>query len=249
VKTFRLLTALIFWPALCFAGARHFTFIYEATTSAPGSVEMENSVTFQTGKDEGRFSQVDFRHEFEFGITDRLQLSVYVADWNYQSGFAGQRSGYAYSGSALEAIYNLTNPVTDPIGFSVYEEIKAGDRLFESESKLIAQKNFGPLIAAYNATLEAEWEGDHLQERQGEFQQAFGLSYEFSPMFSAGIEVVHEIVFEEWGEGDIFQNFFVGPNISVRRGRCFATITALAQATQTATEPEVEVRTIVGIAF
>ena len=210
---------------------------------------MENWVTFQTGKDQERFSQVDFRHEFEFGITDKLQLSVYVADWQYQSGFASQRSGFAYSASAVEAIYNLSNPVADPVGFSLYEEVKVGDRLIESESKLIAQKNFGPLIAAYNATLEAVWQGDHLQEREGEFQQAFGLSYEFSPMFSVGIEALHEIVFEEWGDGETVQNFFVGPNISVRRGRCFATVTALAQATQTVAEPDVQVRTIVGIAF
>jgi hypothetical protein len=251
VKTSRplIILTLVLWPALCLAGARHFTFLYEATTSAPGSVEMENWVTFQTGKDQERFSQVDFRHEFEFGITDKLQLSVYVADWQYQSGFASQRSGFAYSASAVEAIYNLSNPVADPVGFSIYEEVKVGDRLVESESKLIAQKNFGPLIAAYNATLEAVWQGDHLQEREGEFQQAFGLSYEFSPMFSAGIEALHEIVFEEWGDGETVQNVFVGPNISVRRGPCFATVTALVQATQTAAEPDVQVRTIVGIAF
>jgi hypothetical protein len=68
-------------------------------------------------------------------------------------------------------------------------------------------------------------------------------------MFSAGLEVLHEIVFEEWGNGETNQNFFIGPNISVRRGRCFATVTALAQATHTAAEPEVQIRTVIGFAF
>lgn len=179
--------ALVFFPNLCFSGARHFTFLYETTTSPPGSIEFENWATFQTGKpDDKRFSEFDFRHEFEFGITNRLQLSLYLADWRYQTGFSDQSSGFACAASAIEAIYNLTNPVIDPAGISPYEEARAGDRLVESESKLIAQKNLGPLIIAYSATLEAVWNGNGLQEQDGEFQQALGVSYELSPSFSAG---------------------------------------------------------------
>ena len=244
------IVALIFSPAFSFAGARHFTFLYEATTSAPGSIELENWITFRTGDpNDKRFSEFDFRHEFEFGITNRFQLSVYVADWRYQTGFADQASGFAYSGSAVEAIYNLTNPVIDPVGISIYEEVKVGDRLVESESKLIAQKNFGPLILAYNATLEATSEGGDLQEREGELQQALGASYELSPNFSAGIEMLHEFIFPDWRVREHAQNFFVGPNASIRSGRWFATVTALAQATQTADEPDWQVRTIFGFGF
>jgi hypothetical protein len=247
---FLCLVALTFSPSFCVGGARHFTFLYEATTSAPGSIELENWVTFRTGNQDGeRFSEFDFRHEFEFGITNQFQLSVYVADWRYQTGFADQASGFAYSGSAVEAIYNLTNPVIDPVGISIYEEVKVGDWFVESESKLIAQKNFGPLIIAYNATLEATWEGSSLQEEEGEFQQALGASYELSPNFSAGIEMLHEFIFPEWRAKEHTQNFFIGPNLSVRSGRWFATITALAQATQTADEPDCQVRTIFGFGF
>jgi hypothetical protein len=244
------LIALTVFPHFCFSAARHFTFLYETTTSAPGSIELENWVTFRTGnRHDQRFSELDFRHEFEFGITDRLQLSVYVADWRYQTGVADRASGFAYSASAVEAIYNLTNPVVDPIGISIYQEIKAGDRLVESESKLIAQKNFGPLIIAYNATLEAVWEGSGLEEQEGEFQQALGASYELSPSFSAGLEMLHEFIFPKWDTNEHRQNFFIGPNVSVRSGRWFATVTALAQATQTADEPDWQVRTIVGFGF
>jgi hypothetical protein len=242
--------ALILFPQWCSGGARHFTFVYETTTSAPGSIELENWVTFQTG-DPGaaRFSEVDFRHELEFGITDRLQLSLYVADWSYQTGFFERPSGFVYSASAVEAIYNLTNPIVDPIGTSIYQEIKVGDRLVESESKLIAQKNFGRLIIAYNATLEAVWEGNGLAEQNGEFQQAMGASYELSPKFSIGVEMLHEFIFPQWHARDETQNFFVGPNLSVRNGRWFATLTLLAQATSTPDEAELEVRSIFGIAL
>ena len=227
------------------AGVRHFAFLYEAPTSAPGSVEMENWITWKRGSDP-RFDQVDFRHEFEFGVTDRFQLSLYLADWNYHS--PGE-AGFSFSEAALEAIYNLTNPVIDPIGVSIYQEVRAGDRLAEWESKLIAQKNYGRWIFVYNATLEAVWEGDGLDEREGEFSQAVGASYEISPRLSVGLEFLHEFVFEDWMDDQKIRNVFIGPDISYRRANWFVTTAVLAQATHTPGEADFQWRTIFGIGF
>ena len=247
MKKLRPLCILILasWPLICFSGVRHFTFLYEAPTSAPESLELENWITWKRMTGPDRSDAVDFRHEFEYGVTDKLQVSLYLADWFYKN--QREHSGFAYSDSAIELIYNLTNPVDDPLGLSIYAEIKAGYRLIELESKLIAQKNFGPLILTYNATLEALWEGDSLQERQGEFQQAFGASYELSPRLSAGIELLHEFVFSEWRADQKIRNLFVGPNVSYRRRNWFVTVTTLAQATNTTDEPDLQVRTIFGI--
>src|SRR5947207_1733874 len=228
-------------------GVRHFTFLYEANTSAPGSLELENWVTWQRATGAGRFDQVDFRHELEYGVTDKFQVSVYLAGWLYEAD--PEHSGFVYSDSAIELICNLANPVVDPVGLSIYAELRAGDRLIELESKMIAQKNFGPLILAYNATLESVWEGDDLSEREGEFSQAFGASYEFSPRISAGAELLHEFVFPEWRDEEKLRNFFVGPNVSYRRQNWFVTMTALAQATDTKDEPDFQLRTIFGIAL
>lgn len=206
-------------------------------------MEMENSITWSRGSNPERSDQLDLRHEFEFGVTDRFQASVYVADWLYENN--NERTGFTYSGSAIELIYNLTNPVLDPVGLSIYGELKAGDRLIELESKLIAQKNLGPLILAYNATLEAVWEGRDLTEREGEFSQALGASYEISPRLSVGVELLHEFVFPEWRDGE--QNLFAGPNVSYRRANWFVTVTALAEATDTPGEPDFQVRTIFGV--
>jgi len=241
------LCLLLLLPVSCFAGARHFTFIYEAPTSAPGSFESENWVTGLRTTNPERSDQVAFRHEIEIGVTDRLQASIYLADWFYENDPA--HSGFTYSDSAIELIYNVTNPVINPIGLSVYQEYKAGDRLFEWESKLIAQKNFGPLILAYNATLEAVWEGSGLTARSGELQQALGASYEISPRLSAGIELLQEFVFPDWRDREHIRNVFVGPNVSYRRGKWFVTTTALAQATNTPGEADFQVRTIFGFGF
>src|SRR3954447_8094843 len=173
------LFALTVLALQAFGGVRHFTYLYEAPTSPPGGFESENWVTWSRTTDPSSANEFAFRHELEFGLTDRLQASVYFADWSYSR--ADHESHAAFDDVGLELIYNLTNPVLDPVGISVYQEYKGGNRLFEWESKLIVQKNLGPWILAYNATLEAVWTGEGLQEHEGEFQQALGASYEITP--------------------------------------------------------------------
>ena len=226
-------------PSICLAGARHFTFIYEAPTSPPGSFEIENYATtrFTNG-----FTEAVFRNELEIGISEHFQASIYFANWNYTRRFH-------YDTASIEVIHNLTNPVTDPIGISLYQEISGGRRAFESETKLIAQKNFGPLILAYNLTLEAEWEDESLREHNGEIQQAFGASYELSPRVSVGAEMLHEVLLPAWHSSEAENNFFIGPNVSYRGNRWFATVTALAQTTHTEGEADYQVRVIFGVSL
>jgi hypothetical protein len=252
MKSRALLLSLLLAIAMAapaFAGSRRFTYVYEVTTSPPGDVEIENWITWKTRKPDDRgFDQVDFRHELEFGITEKFQAAVYLADWNYHRGISAGERGFTLTGSALELIYNLTNPVADPIGLAVYQEFQGGYHRFESESKLLAQKNFGRLVVAYNATLEADWEGDGLEERQGEFQQSLGLSFEVNPHLLFGAEFVHEIAFPEWSVAESGK-FFAGPNVSFRRRNYWATVTALAQITRAGDEPDFQIRTIFGFSF
>jgi hypothetical protein len=237
------------WPATAaLAGVRHFTFLYEAPTSAPGSVKLENTITWARTTDGApRLDQIGFCEEPEIRIIDDLQLGLYPFDWSYHNANNTDDNGFSYNGEAVELIYNLSNPVVDPAGISVYEEISAARQYFESESKLIVQKNFGPLILDYNLTLEAEWEEQGLQQRQGELQQALGASYELSPRISVGPEFLHEFVFPDWRDEEKIRNVFVGPNIAFHHQNWFVTATALAQATDTRDEANFEVRTIFGI--
>src|SRR5947199_10557073 len=77
-----------------FGGVRHFTFLYEAPTSASGSLELENWVSWQRITEPDRSDEVDFRHELEYGVTDKFQVSVYLADWFYEKNRG--RAGFNY---------------------------------------------------------------------------------------------------------------------------------------------------------
>lgn len=235
---------LLLAPIAAEAGARRFTYVYEATTGRPGSVDSENWVTFETHTpDDHGYRAVVFRHELEFGITEHLKASIYLADWQYERG-----RGTRYDSSALELIYNFTNPIIDPVALAVYQEYKAGPQLFEWESKVIAQKNIGRWVAAYNATLEAEWEGHELAEHNGEFQQALGISYELRARVAVGLEMLHEIEFPDW-ERAHRGVFFAGPNVSIRGAHWWTTVSALAQITRAGEEPDLQLRTIFGVMF
>lgn len=231
------------------ADNRKFTFVYEATTMPVGEAEYEQWVTWKTDKEsDPDFDRLDFRHELEFGVTDHLQLAFYLADWRYQDGASVDNDRAVYRDSAVEVIYNLTNPVEDLLGVALYGEFAGGDELLKLEGKLILQKDIGPWTFAYNAIIEAEWEGQDYQEDNGEFAQTFGISYSFSPELSAGFELLHEIEIEDWDESqdDVL---YLGPNLAYRAKGWWATVTPLFLATDSDNEAKYQTRLIFGIFF
>ena len=150
------------------------SFIYESTTAPKGEFEFENWVTWKNGNESG--NKVEFRHEIEYGVTDRLQAALYLADWEVIDSKAGGDAGAhaAFQDTAVELIYSLTNPVTDTLRSALYGEFKIGPEHIGLESRIILQKNFDPIVLAYNAILEAEWEGEDVgvyDEQKGVFEQ------------------------------------------------------------------------------
>jgi len=231
------------------ANDRAFTYVYEATTLAEGSVELEQWVTWKTDKDtDSSYDRLDFRTEVEIGLTDDLQLGLYLADWRYEDGASVADDGAEFRNVAAELIYNLSNPTTDLLGVALYGEIQYGPEKFELEGKLILHKNIDAWIIAYNATFEAEWEGAHYQDDKGVFEQTLGVSYQISPRLTTGAEFLHEIEFDDFEHtGD--DVIYFGPNVSVRRDRWWVTCTLLFQVTDIDSEANYQLRTIVGFDF
>ena len=231
------------------ASERRFTYVYESTTQPKGTVEYEQWVTWKTDKDsDPKYDRFDFRHEIEFGITDNFQVAIYVADWRYQDGRSVANNGAEVRNSAIELIYSLSDPIEDNLGLALYGELQFGDEKLEIEGKLIVQKNIGKWVLAWNGIAEAEWEGERYDEDKGKLAQVFGASYQFSPKFTAGFELVHEIEYEdfsEWGDHAVF----LGPNASFRTPNWWVTVTPLFQITDLAGEPNFQARFIFGFDF
>ncbi len=223
---------------------RRFTYSYEAVTSPQGLWEYEQWFTWKGYDDRDRY---EFRHELEYGLTDSLQLGLYLSDWRITDPDEGDAEA-EWRTAGAELIYGLTDPTKDLIGSALYGEFQIGPEKFALEGKLLLQKNFGPLALVYNFVLEAEWEGEDYHEEIGVIENTFGLSYQLSPQFFVGFEGVHEVEFEEWQDaGD--HVFYIGPNVSFRKGDFFATVTGLFQVTGVDGEPDHQIRLLAGLHF
>ncbi len=238
------IAALAFTPATTQAAERRFAYSYETTTMPKGTWEFEPWFTYKHYDSKDVY---DFRYELEYGVTDRLQIAAYLSDWRYTDSDEGD-SKAEWKTAGLEAIYSMTNPNTDWIGSALYGEVLIGPEKFALEGKLLLQKNFGPLAVVYNGVVEAEWEGENYDERVGVWENTFGLSYQINPSFTAGVEALHEVEFEDWSEaGD--HVFYVGPNVSYRSKNFYATVAGLFQVSDIDDEPEAQVRLLVGFSF
>ena len=243
-----ILFSLLATQFLLLAGERHFANVYETTTAPKGGIELENWVTWETRRGNGDNTNLwKFRHEIEYGITDRLQLGVYLANWTLSHDATHQNST-RYESASAELIYRMTDPTTAPLGSALYLEVEGGHDIFALEGKLLLQKNIGPWVIAWNGVLEAEWEGHGLNERVCNLEQTFGVSYEISSKFSAGAELVHEVSFDDWSKSGP-NLLFVGPNVSWRFKRGYVTAATLFQCTSVADEPDIQTRVIFGINF
>ena len=238
-------TLLVASLAHSHASERRFAYTYSTLTSPKGEVELENWVTLQSRP--GVKKLWKFRHELEIGLTDKTQLGLHFADWSHD----GRSGRSAYQSSAVEIIHNLSNPVTDLLGSAVYGEVAVGERHLTLEGKLLLEKRMGPWSIGWNGKVEAEWEGDAFgkyDESSGEIAQTLGVAYELNKYLSAGLEAVHELAMEKW-HAPANPELYIGPNLSIRKGRFYATSAVLFQTTDRTEQARMQVRLITGISF
>lgn len=229
------------------AGSRRFGYSYEATTMPQGAMELENIVTWKTDKStDPDFERFDIRNEFEYGVTDRLQVAFYFADVRYEEN-SSESGVLKFHDVALEVIYNLQDPATNPLGSAIYGEVKGSDDFIELEGKLLLQKNAGPLMFVYNIGGAIEWE-DNYEEDVAELMQSAGVSYSFSPAWSVGAEVLHEIEVpdvESFGD----QVVYAGPNVSWHGEHFSVLLSGMWQLTSVDGEADFQMRSILSFDF
>ena len=222
---------------------------YGAETLPKGKWEAYSWTTARIGKDEGRYLGLDVRQELEYGITDRLQASLYFNErYNYAKNAAGSGeaipdiNSFGFDGTQLAFKYNVLSPYKDKFGLAFYlepgysriEKI-TGERgtEYELEYKVILQKNFldDTLVAQLNLTGESAWEraeGESEYETELALEASGGLSYRFARNWWVGLE---SRVHTELPEYEKFEHvaWFLGPNIHYGGKKWWATLTVLPQ--------------------
>lgn len=257
--------------AQAFADERYFTYSYEANVLPKGAFEIEQWVTSQAGKKDGKYSQWDYRTEFEYGVTERYMTALY-ANWSHihSEGVSGveEDSGTTrFGGFSWENVYQILNPNLNPVGLATYLEYTTDGDNHELEGKILLSKPFSNgLTAVLNGVYEAEWEkeeedGETEIEHEAEIQLTGGLSYKLSPAWAMGVEARYAAAFPGGYDlrGREFQAVSVGPNVHYGSPHWWATLTFLPQVwgdgdgasggRQLVHEENFEVRLIFGYIF
>ena len=219
------------------AGESPFGWIYTAEVHPAGTKEFEQKVFVQRGQTQGDYTNTLLRTEFEFGITPRYQTSIYLNSRiidAYRNGTDGTTGGPStdiadnfdpmarYKMRRVETvswenIYQVMNPLVDPIGLALYVEPAWGPRNKELEFKLILQKNFldDRIIWATNieTAIEKNNRGSAV-EKATELNLQTGISYRFINNWSAGLELRNHHEYAGYGYGNHQHSaWFFGPNL------------------------------------
>ena len=260
----RLLFATLFFVVSFAARAEEsmFGFVYTTDLLPKGGWEIEQWMTWRHQKNNGYFDQLEGRTELEYGLTDQLQVALYANyAWtrayhngpfgattpseqfsDYNVGPDDRFSAARFIGVSGEAIYRILSPYTDPVGLALYTEPTVGQNFFESENKIILQKNFFDdlLTIAFNFTYAPEFR--YLPDPndptglssswQEETDVNYGLaaSYRFIENWSVGFEFLNEHEYNSFTfTKESNSGYFLGPVVHYGGERFFVTVTALWQ--------------------
>jgi hypothetical protein len=199
--------------------------------------------------------QYRLQTEFELGITDRLELGLYVVFTNDAGG------PLAFDGVKQRLRYRFAEEGELPVDTAIYGEISEFHDELEFEQKLILSKRFGKVRAMANI-----WFEESLERYEGPLETRFlpvgGVTAEITPVFHLGAEYWGVVKFENDAPAGTPEHFndsfhhYVGPAVSLQFGKLWWSTAAYYRLDQTGRTTEVGdqfghawVRTVIGISL
>lgn len=248
------------------ANPRPLPFTYQSETLPAGAVEVEQFVDFvpqralssMTGG-ETTLLATQFQTEFEMGLTDKLELGLYVT-FVPQPGeaYASVASMPWGNGAKQRLRYRLADPEAWPVDVALYGEVSENQREIELEAKVILQRRFGALRLITNLWAEHEFYFDG--GREWVLNPTLGGTVELTPRWHVGAEgwvrVEYPVGESEPRGFNQGPNAYVGPAVLANLGRLWWTTGLYARVTDAGRETQlgdtfgrVWVRTIIGVGF
>lgn len=250
----RSLTVLIALAGLAVpAGAVHanpraLPFTYTSDTLAAGHAELEQTVDLvplrglSPANGEASYLASTFQTELEIGLTDRLELGLYLSLAPTPNPSLIGEAAKLPGGTGLKQRlrYSLAPPGEWPIDVGLYGEIAETTFEIELEAKLLLQRRFGKLRVAANLWAEYELyfergqDGSH--QRDLVLHPTLGATYEITPRLSVGVD--------SWVRGEYPTNpkparrtfglgpaAYVGPALMMSFGKVWWTVAAYGRVT------------------
>ncbi len=137
-----------------------FTYIYETLPAGDAEVELYADLTPLRAIDANgapaRYLGVQDQLEIEYGITDRLELGLYLTLAPVDTGLMFAPDMPEGTGVKQRLRYRFAEAGRWPLDLAIYGEVTETQREVELEAKVILQRRLGPLRIAANAWAERE---------------------------------------------------------------------------------------------
>jgi hypothetical protein len=224
-----LLASAVLAPRQAAANERHLTYTYETGVLPQGAKELEVWTTTRFGR-HSYFAAFDQRLEFEVGLTNKLQTSIYLNLSAVTAESMGVKSSeLAFGGVSSEWKYKFCDPVADAIGFAGYGELTASPNFYEVEGKLIFDKVIGRTLLAANIVGAYEKEiGATSSEPEVELEVDLAATFFVTPRLSLGLEVRNHNKLEEAKEWQ-HSSLYAGPVLAYATDSWWVALSVLPQ--------------------
>ena len=182
------------WSGVSLANPRPLPFTYQHEQLGSGQTEIEQFVDFtpvrvlsESTGNPAWYGFTQFQTELEHGLTDRLELGLYLTYVpSLSTGFSVGPRGSEGTGVKQRLRWQLAPAQEWPIDVSLYGELVENDREVEVEAKVLLQRRFGParLIANVSGEREFYFDGKH----DIVLTPSAGVTVEATPMLQPGFE-------------------------------------------------------------
>jgi hypothetical protein len=157
---------------------------------------------------------MQFQTEIEYGITDRLELGLYLDFAPTNPAFSNLPTMPEGTGIKQRLRYRFADAGVWPVDLAVYGELVELTNLFEIEAKVILQRRVGPLRFAANLWFEREYA--YSGENEWEFNPAAGVVLEKWVTVQPGIEYWMR---SEFDDDKFDSDHFLGPTCMLQFGK------------------------------
>jgi hypothetical protein len=176
------------------AGAtpRPLPFTYTTETLGQGELEVEQFADVSQLKavdangNPKSYLGTQFQTEFEYGITDRLELGLYIVYVPAPAEYTFVAPMTETTGVKERLRYVFADPGAWPIDVGVYGELVEGQTEAELEAKILLQRRIGKLRLDTN--LWAEYELYYGPQKDVVLDPTAGATYEITPSLHIGAE-------------------------------------------------------------
>jgi len=250
------------------ANPRPLPFTYQTETLPAGSAEVEQFVDLVPTRAQDavtgesvRYIGTQFQTEIEYGITDKLEVALYLTFVPSPGPTVSPNTLPVLSlgnGAAQRLRYRLADPGAWPIDVALYGEITENEREIELEAKILLQRRVGAWRFMANLWGEREFYFDG--KREWVLNPTLGATVELSPRFHVGAESWMRSEYLDSGGGprafNLGPHVFVGPAFMANLGKLWWTAGVYGRVTdaERATQPgdafgRLWIRTIVGFSL